>query len=269
MSKIQIEIEKEIKEIKRMLEKVDDFLEKAPKGALNYKKSKGKVYYYQQICEGKLTQKYIRRKNESIAKALAQKSYYQTLKKLLQEQLEQLTELKNSYNPQKLEETYEELSDIRKHLVTPLRISVAEKIRRWNEEEYEPNNNHPEGKIYETEQGEWVRSKSEMIIANFLYQNRRDILYKYERPLSITVEGQELTIYPDFTIMNKRTGKIVYLEHVGRLDDPYYANDFVRKVHSYIENNFIPGKDVIFTYESSKYPLDVRGLKRIIREIIT
>lgn len=73
---ILYDVTQEIKETKKMLKKIDDFLRKAPEGSLNYKKVKDKTYYYQQISGGKLTQRYIRRKNEALARALAQKSYF-------------------------------------------------------------------------------------------------------------------------------------------------------------------------------------------------
>lgn len=79
---------------------------------------------------------------------------------------------------------------------------------------------HPENLRYETEQGDLVRSKSEVIIANILYQHRKDILYKYERPLEVMSDGKERNIYPDFTILNIHTGKVTYWEHAGRMDVP-------------------------------------------------
>ena len=78
-----------------------------------------------------------------------------------------------------------------------------------------------------------VRSKSEAIIANILHNNKLNILYKYERPLKIIVDGKEKIIYPDFTIFNVHSGKITYWEHAGRMDDPYYANEFVKKINSF------------------------------------
>ena len=251
-----------------MLKKVEDYLKKAPAGTLKYKQVKGKTYFYQQFSDGKVVQKYIKRRNESLAYSLAQKAYYQKVKTLLVKQIDELTAFIDTYKPKEVEMVYDELPRIRKQMIAPLRISIAEKIRRWNDETYEPNNNHPEGKIYETEQGEFVRSKSEVIIANMLYRNKKDILYKYERPIRMIAEGKEIVVYPDFTILNKHTGKIIYLEHIGRLDDSYYANDFVRKVNTYVENDLIPGRDVVFTYESSRHPLDMRVLKKIVGELI-
>lgn len=67
-------------------------------------------------------------------------------------------------------------------------------------------------------------------IANILYQHKNDIIYKYEKPLEIIENGWRKTIYPDFTIMNVHTGKVVYWEHAGLMDDAVYANDFVRKM---------------------------------------
>ena len=105
---------------------------------------------------------------------------------------------------------FDSLSEERKKLITPLQMSVNEQIRRWNEEVYEKNNMYPENLRFETEQGEFVRSKSEVIIANLLYKHRKDILYKYERPLEIVEEEKVKTVYPDFTIINLNTGRIVY-----------------------------------------------------------
>ena len=88
---------------------------------------------------------------------------------------------------------------------------------------------------------------------SFLYS--RSVLLCYNKI------GQKFR-YPDFTILNIHTGKITYWEHAGRMDDPNYANDFVRKVNVYIYNNLLPGRDVVFTYESSAYPLEIRVIKK-------
>ena len=127
---------------------------------------------------------------------------------------------------------------------------------------------YPENLRYETEQGDIVRSKSEVIIANILYQNRKDILYKYERPLEVVENGRQKTIYPDFTIINKHTGEITYWEHAGRMDDPNYANEFVRKMNTYIANDLLLGRDVVVSYESLGNPLDIKVVKQLVKQII-
>jgi len=143
-----------------------------------------------------------------------------------------------------------------------------EKIRRWQEEKYEINTSFAENLRCETEQGEMVRSKSEVIIANILYRHQLDISYKYERPLDVVVGKRIRTIYPDFTILNLHTGKILYWEHAGKMDDPEYADDFVRKVNTYIFNDLLPGRDVVFSYESISNPLEIGVIKKMVEEIV-
>ena len=149
-----------------------------------------------------------------------------------------------------------------------LKISVKEKVKQWQDEVYMKSLMYPENLRYETEQGDVVRSKSEVIIANILYQNRKDILYKYERPLEVMENGRQKTIYPDFTILNKHTGKVTYWEHAGLMDDSYYANEFVRKINTYIANELLLGRDVVVSFESLSNPLDIKVVKRLVKQII-
>lgn len=58
---------------------------------------------------------------------------------------------------------------------------------------------------YYTMKNERVRSKSEKIIADELYMQK--IPYKYELPIQLENRGRIIEIYPDFTAINKRTGK--------------------------------------------------------------
>ncbi len=119
---------------------------------------------------------------------------------------------------------------------------------------------------YETEQGEVVRSKSELIIANLLYQNKNHLLYKYERPLKIKTDGKIKIIYPDFSILNIHTGKIKFWEHAGKMDNSDYADEFVRKININSANGLLLGHDVILTFETSEHPLDIKNVKRIVSE---
>ncbi|MEE3440399.1 MAG: hypothetical protein VZR07_10670, partial [Ruminococcus sp.] len=52
---------------------------------------------------------------------------------------------------------------------------------------------------FETQRGEIVRSKSEVIIADALYY--ANIPYHYEKPIKVG----DRVIYPDFTVLNVKT----------------------------------------------------------------
>lgn len=266
---------KEILQLENALERIDMFLSKAPKGCLKWQKKRGKTYYYHQFMvdneikkDAKWIRKYIKKSETPLARELAQKHYFGVIRPILEKNLNQLREFLKKCPVGELEEIYDNLSIERKNLVVPVQTSVEEKIRQWKAEVYEKNMMYPETLRYETEQGDMVRSKSEVIIANILYQDQERLLYKYERPLEVIENGRTKTIYPDFTILNIDTGRVMYWEHAGRMDDPYYANDFVRKMNTYVSNNLLPGRDVIITYESQNTPLDIKVVKQLVQQVV-
>lgn len=265
-------LNKRIIQMNQYLDKINKELEDVPKGSLRIlKRQSGKAYYFHKYTNaetGKCINEYIEKKNEGVAFQLAQKGYNMKVKRLIEKELRDLNKIKAIKVEEEIDKVYDSMSQERKMLVTPIRVSVKEKIRRWQNEEYLPSGKYTEKLIYETARSEMVRSKSEVIIANMLYQQEDFILYKYERPLEVIINGSKCFIYPDFTILNLQTGKITYWEHAGRMDDARYANDFVNKVNTYIENGLIPGKDVIFTYETMNTPLNIHDVKILIQNLI-
>lgn len=273
MSTITKMAKEEICRLENELKKIDAFLNKAPQGYLKWQNKNGRTYYAYEFEEkiehcSKWTRKYITKKEISLAKALAQKYYYLRIRSIIEKNLKELRRFIKVYRQNEVEEIYDNLCDERKELTTPVSMSVQGKINQWKNESYEKNKKYPENLRYQTEQGDWVRSKSEVIIANMLYQNRNHILYKYERPLEVMENGQMKTIYPDFTIMNLHTGTVRYWEHAGRMDDTNYANEFVKKMNIYVTNGLLPGKDVFLSFESSGIGLDIGIVKQLIKELI-
>ena len=182
-----------------------------------------------------------------------------------------ISKLNNNSIPEmtaiKREAEDDNLPDSRKVLITPVWISVKEKMRRWNNESSEPYMKYKENLIHETDRGEFVRSKSEKEIANELNYHSNRLDYKYERPLTMINHGHEEIFHPDFTVINRITGNIKYWEHAGRMDDPGYVNHFVGKMNTYIENGIFPGEDLIVTYETSCIPLNKRNIRAWIEQI--
>ncbi len=98
----------------------------------------------------------------------------------------------------------------------------------------------------------FVRSKSEMNIANILHLNK--IPFKYEIP-KFAKDGS--MYLPDFTILWK--GEEFYWEHVGRLDLPEYKNHWETKQKWY-EQHF-PGR-LITTYEGVDQSTQIKDILR-------
>jgi len=83
-------------------------------------------------------------------------------------------------------------------------------------------NKHLLNKIHKTESGIWVRSKSEVIIANILYRSGID--FQYEEKLYYN--GSQWK-EPDFTI--RHNGKTWFWEHLGLLGDEQYNENWQEK----------------------------------------
>lgn len=92
------------------------------------------------------------------------------------------------------------------------------------------------------------RSKSEREIAEYL--DGLGIAYKYEPRLRI----MNTDIYPDFVCFIPELGIGFIIEHFGMMDSPKYLEHANKVIQSYLNCGFLPGIDILFTYERSNYP---------------
>ena len=78
------------------------------------------------------------------------------------------------------------------------------------------------GRVHVTAAGEFVRSKSEVIIANLLekYKQEGRLSYVYEEELAAPGSGGRDLRLPDFTV--RVGGQTFYWEHCGMVDDQSY-----------------------------------------------
>lgn len=128
--------------------------------------------------------------------------------------------------------------------------------------------------IHLTSRGEFVRSKSEVIIANHLHRppdSAPAIEYIYEKPLTL---GDQ-TRYPDFTIEDEESGITYYWEHCGMLHVPEYERRWNEKRAWYEKHGILPyeqgGGDngtLIITRDSEKGAISSPEIERIIRDVI-
>ncbi len=116
-----------------------------------------------------------------------------------------------------------------------------------------------------TLRGEYVRSKSEALIADRFYS--LGIPYIYEQRF-IVDEMTEFYLHPDFTVLNKRTRKEYFWEHCGMIDDSKYGNVSVDKLVIYSSKGYLQGKNLIFTYETREKPLNLDYVDRLIAEFL-
>ena len=136
----------------------------------------------------------------------------------------------------------------------------SEDLNQWANEPYEHCPHHPERLVHETASGHLVRSKSEAMIAMLLYQKK--IPFRYECVLSI----RNTMFYPDFTIRHPDTGKYLYWEHLGLMDDPDYNRNACSKIQLYAANNIIPTIQLILTAETLTQPLTYNTVQHTIQQ---
>ena len=272
MRDLKQDVQRDIKELEFQLQEIDDFLNTAPEGCLKYQQRDGRTeYYYQYIDKntGEKKREYIKKQDMDFAKKLAQKGYYLKMQPILSKELEALKKFDNKYYPREKIETFSQLTNPRRTMVEPLYLEVAERRRQWQEEAVPVYEKYTENLRFETQRGELVRSKSELILANTFAQYSDTILYKYERPLELYDHNEMRVIHPDFTLLNLKTGKITYWEHAGCMDDSKYVEGFLWKINLYIYNHILPGDNLIITYETYTSPLDMGIVKILVQNVMS
>ena len=98
--------------------------------------------------------------------------------------------------------------------------------------------------VHRTLRGDLVRSKSELVIANYLHSV--GLQYQYERPLEGTSRAGRLR--PDFSFVDD-SGDVLILEHLGMLDRDDYRKGWEWKREWYRDNGFSEGENLFTTDE--------------------
>ncbi|MHC0067178.1 RecQ family ATP-dependent DNA helicase [Nostoc sp. UIC 10890] len=115
---------------------------------------------------------------------------------------------------------------------------------------------HSLNKIHQAENGIWVRSKSEVIIANILYHSNIDFQYE-EKLFYNEYQWKE----PDFTI--RHNGNVWYWEHLGLLGNEQYNENWQEKKEIYKELRV--SDKVLTTKESAVLSNQVNELVKKIK----
>ena len=198
-------------------------------------------------------------------KELAIAEYHRTLLPLIGKEIKYIKLLLKT--EERIKAAYNRMYEGKRILFEPDLIPVSMIIEDFENVVYDglPFDDNDQTEYY-TNRGERVRSKSEKIIADELA--RQKIPYKYEKPLVLFVDGKQKQFFPDFTVLNKTTGKIIYLEHLGMMDNSYYYNNTLNKLDIYERNGLLIGRDILILHESSRQPLNTKIINDYINEFL-
>lgn len=245
---------------RQWLREIELKLNSYPDGRLVIRQGKESPQWYIEL-NGKKT--YLPHQQLETAKVFAQKGYEIKAVRLLKRWEAKEIVIRKWLEEETLSELYENMSPERKRLVTPLVCSPEEFVEEWLAEEYEGLGfQEGEPEFYAVD-GTRVRSKSERDTVDELLEF--GVPYKYEKPLQLKGFG---LVYPDFHVLNRRTGQEFVWEHFGMMDDRSYAVDNIRKLEAYHYNGYFEGVNFLSTWETRRTPFGRRDARRVIEQYL-
>lgn len=253
---------KRLPELKKIEFKLEKRLLNYPTGKIHVV-SKGKnVAYYIRMEAVDKTGKYVHKSEMKTIKLYLQKKYDLAALPLVKAEISSLEYLINKADSitEKIRRLYSNNPTEVKTLIEPIDISDSDYIDEWLAEEYERKEIKEGTPTFLTDNGDYVRSKSEANIANILFKH--NIPYKYECPLKLS-NGR--IIYPDFTILDIRTRRVKYWEHRGMMDNAEYVCHSVKRIRDYELCNIKLGEQLIITEETSTMPLCPQDIEDVVK----
>lgn len=229
-------------------------------GKIRVEKS-GNGYQYYLRCDGKDTcGNYVRRSENEIIRCTLQKEYNDRVIRAATQEIKVLNRYITKTPPIGINSIYFSMSEGRKQVISPICETDEEFAKAWKSFEYVGKEFGDDAPEFYSQNGERVRSKSEIIIANTL--SKYNIPYRYECPLKVSKMG---VVYPDFTALNVRKRKEIYIEHLGLLDDATYRENAISKITKYEMDGIVLGDNLLLTYETAASPLNIPLLEKKIR----
>jgi len=255
-----------LEELESQLQNVCRRLEKAPSGILRESVNHNTTQFYCRESSSDWRGTYIKKEDWQRAAALARKDYDERLKLELEEQIKLLRDFCSAYKPGRIAELYGALSAQRKAFVTPVYLPDDEFVEKWKLKDYE----RLDGSSFRAEHSvgeDSLRSKSEVIIFHSLMMH--GVPFKYEKALLLKDKsGEYRTVYPDFCCLNVKTRREIYWEHFGLLDDAEYRNKMLKKLNLYAINGYVPGKNLVTSFESREVPFTQKQAELVIENYL-
>lgn len=253
----KIALEKTIKYQKAVIERLES---KKLYGNIRIEKHYNQVQFYHITKTGDTNGKYIPKSKNEFARNIIELQYDKKVLKSMEIELNYIKKLLTLNQKSSVCKIFTKYSKLRQTFITPVTLTDQTYTELWQAVPYSGNSYDMNLNTYYTAKGEYVRSKSEVIIADTL--NRMKIPYRYEYPLEL--KNKMFPIYPDFCCLNVRTRTEYYWEHFGMMDIPEYSIKAVAKINQLAENGYYNGDRTIFTFETTESPLNTKVIEEII-----
>lgn len=235
-----------------------------PEGAVKTSKIKGRPYYYFKRLVDPSFQ-IVRKGHPEDWAVFSDICLSKWLKKMIrnmERNQKALRRMMNQYQTYELEDIREILSPACK----VLDVDFVKKAIRKNDPLPFPSQSecpyHLEELVHRTTFGLYMRSKSEVMIAELLWAAGIQFAYEPEIRL-LGPDGKEHVYYPDFLVWDA-SGKVYYWEHIGLFKDPNYRRRNEEKRLVYFFNKITVGNNLIITSDDRDGALDLDTIFRYI-----
>ena len=265
MKNYKTELEAQLKELIHLEKMISNRLKEykgLEKGNIRVSMCHGSSQYHFKK-EGEDKERYIPKYEISKIQKLVQRDYDEKIHKEVLDLIKRLDKFNKKYDIGKLASLYDNLPIGRKKLITPAMPTVEMTVEEWLRVHPGNMNNYEMKHEFVTMQGEAVRSKSEKMIADYFFTHK--IPYTYEPGVRL-LDGR--IVYPDFAALNIKENKTVYWEHLGLVEKDDYATNNFSKLIDYEEAGLLLGDSLVITMETQERPLDMKLVKRKVKEYL-
>ena len=231
---------------------------KGPDGHVRCVQRGNRAEYYWRKKSDNTTGIYLSKGSLGTAEFLAQRTYDKAVLRYAREELARVLNLLKHRQVHNMDRIYGSYSQMRQNLVTPIFKTDEQFIEEFRNTVYKGSDFRPGDKMFESQLGEKMRSKSEVLISGIFLDIGAPYLYDY--PVNLEEFG---TRYADFYVMNVRLRKLYYFEHFGMMDKPDYCAKNLDRILAYQKCGHFPGTDLIITHETDKSPLDLDLVRKI------
>jgi hypothetical protein len=254
----------EIRHMLEILTDLQDDLEEEkkhlPEGSLYSYNSRGTRNYCERIPKGgnrKKERKIGIGKDVQRLHLLVRKEYVKKALPLVRDNIENCRRLLNSYHC--VDENSVMLKFLQKYPELSAMIYNDTAPEEWGQEYSRDKSFYAEDLKSLSADGTDMRSLGEIIVGARL--RHYGIPYRYEAEIG----HPDIPYVPDFTIKRPRDGKIIYWEHLGKVNDADYLSRNKRKFEVYELYGIVPWDNLIVSYSQANGGINEKLIDALIQ----
>lgn len=225
-------------------------------------------YFFHIKRRGSPKYEYLGRSEHPEVKRVQEVRFLEEVLRRIDHNIELMEALLNGFLPFDPSYVCESLPETYRCEVPPVSELYRQKGAKWKTEQLEFQKkfpeNYPQFKTQRTSDGVMVKTISEVV----LYEMVKDagLASVYELPFVPDDYGPAL--YPDLAVLSPvDMESVIFIEYVGRLDDPGYGEKFAKRVRRYIKSGYIPGKNLFFVFSDEDGNIDSTQIAKVIADI--